>query len=329
LRKSFIKVIESTFLTVLGFFALSIGGGAIGSSLQNFSAMFSILIGAKGTIAASDAFSIGILSASSQIATIAAIMLLLAILFNLLLAGMTRFKNIYLSTHIVMYFCVGISTMFMLCSPVNSLKIENYGLLISLIGAMMIAIYTTLAPSITTKPTQALLHEKNMNLCHHGLFSFAIAIGVGKLVGKCKKNKITSIEEYHLPRWLSFLKHSNITIILVMIILFVIVYVGAYCTNSKAVADQLANGTVKSLGVALVLDAFMFTAGLLVLIYGITMMVNELKECIKGISQRFIRGAVMSVDASLILKTQPTAEQSVGPGLETSAHEPTQKPPPP
>jgi PTS system ascorbate-specific IIC component len=51
----------------------------------------------------------------------------------------------------------------------------------------------------------------------------------------------------------------------------------------------------------------MFTAGLLVLIYGITMMVNELRECIKGISQRFIVGAKMSVDASLVLQTQPIA----------------------
>jgi PTS system ascorbate-specific IIC component len=61
------------------------------------------------------------------------------------------------------------------------------------------------------------------------------------------------------------------------------------------------------LGVVLVIDAFMFTAGLLVLIEGITMMVNELRECIKGISQRFIVGAKMSVDASLVLKTQPIA----------------------
>jgi PTS system ascorbate-specific IIC component len=91
-----------------------------------------------------------------------------------------------------------------------------------------------------------------------------------------------------------------------MTILFAIVYIGAYIVSpTVATGENALNGI--SLPVALLLDSFMFTAGLLVLIQGITMMVNELRDCIKGISQRFIKGAVMSVDASLILKTQPTA----------------------
>jgi PTS system ascorbate-specific IIC component len=107
---------------------------------------------------------------------------------------------------------------------------------------------------------------------------------------------------------LGFLKNSNVTIVLTMLLLFVIVYTGAYIAHPREVSDYMdANGSVNSLGVALVLDAFIFTAGLLVLIYGVTMMVNELKECITGISRRFIPGAVLSVDASVILKTQPTA----------------------
>jgi PTS system ascorbate-specific IIC component len=108
---------------------------------------------------------------------------------------------------------------------------------------------------------------------------------------------------------MAFMKNANVTIILVMLLLFTIVFVSAYIINPKGVENALVNSPtgLNSLGVVLIVDVFMFTAGLLVLIEGITMMVNELRECIKGISQRFIIGAKMSVDASLILKTQPIA----------------------
>ncbi|GHU27788.1 hypothetical protein FACS1894152_4870 [Bacilli bacterium] len=108
---------------------------------------------------------------------------------------------------------------------------------------------------------------------------------------------------------MSFLKNSNVTIVLVMTLLFAIVFIAAYVTNPAQASDLVENGPTgaKSLAIAFVIDAFMFTAGLLVLIEGITMMVNELRDCIKGISQRFITGAKMSVDASLVLKTQPIA----------------------
>lgn len=313
LRRTFMQTIVSTFTTILGFFILSLGGGAIGTAMTDFKNMFGIIVGSGsgGTVAGSDAFAIAMMNNTANIAAVTSIMLLLAILFNLLLAGTTRFKNIYLSTHIVMYFCVGFTAMYMLCAPngVSDIALDKQGLIIAVIGAALIAVYTTLAPSLTTKVTYDLMKDKSLNLCHHGLFCFSLAQGVGKLCGKMQKGKYTSTENMHLPRWMQFLKNSNVTIILVMTLLFTIVFVTAYIKDSSAAENWIKDSPtgLKSLGVVLVVDAFMFTAGLLVLIEGITMMVNELRECIKGISQRFIVGAKMSVDASLVLKTQPIA----------------------
>jgi PTS system ascorbate-specific IIC component len=313
LRRTILQTVVSTFTTVLGFFILSLGGGAIGTAMTDFKNMFGIIVGAgsSGTVAASDAFAIAMMNNAANIAAVTSIMLLLSILFNLLLAGTTRFKNIYLSTHIVMYFCVGFTAMYMLCTPngVSDIALGKQGLIIAVIGAALIAIYTTLAPSLTSKVTYDLMKDKSLNLCHHGLFCFSLAQAVGKLCGKAQKGKYTSTENMHLPRWMSFLRNSNVTIILVMTLLFVIVFVTAYIMNPSGASNQISSSptALKSLGVVLVVDAFTFTAGLLVLIEGITMMVNELRECIKGVSQRFIVGAKMSVDASLILKTQPIA----------------------
>jgi PTS system ascorbate-specific IIC component len=206
LRRTALQTIESTFVTVLGFLILSIGGGAISASLEHFKTMFNILITGSASnsnssvIAASDAFSVGIMNSSQQIASISALMLLLAIVFNLLLARFSRFKNIYLSTHIVMYFCVGFTVMFMLCGPIGCMALDKLGLFAAVLGAGIIAIYTTLAPSLTTNTVEGLMHERNMNLCHHGLFSFALADGIGRLVGKMKRGHFSSIEDAHVPR---------------------------------------------------------------------------------------------------------------------------------
>jgi ascorbate-specific PTS system EIIC-type component UlaA len=57
-----------------------------------------------------------------------------------------------------------------------------------------------LAPSLTTQVANDLLKDKNINLCHHGLFSFALAGCIGKTVRKCFKQKPKSIEEINMPR---------------------------------------------------------------------------------------------------------------------------------
>jgi PTS system ascorbate-specific IIC component len=203
LRRNVLKTVISTFTTILGFFILSLGGGAIGTAMQDFGNMFKIIVGAGGgTVGGSDAFSIALMNNATNVAAVTSIMLLLAILFNLLLAGTTRFKNIFLSTHIVMYFCVGFTVMFMMCCPngYQDLDLGKQGLLIALIGASLISIYTTLSPSLTSKVTYELTKDKNMNLCHHGLFCFAMAQGVGKVCGKIQHGRYTSTEEMHLPR---------------------------------------------------------------------------------------------------------------------------------
>jgi PTS system ascorbate-specific IIC component len=203
LRRSALKTVISTFTTILGFFILSLGGGAIGTAMIDFGNMFKVIVGTGGgTVGGSDAFAIALMNNATNIAAVTSIMLLLAILFNLLLAGTTRFKNIFLSTHIVMYFCVGFTVMFMLCAPngYHDLALGKQGLLIALIGAGLISIYTTLAPSLTTKVTYELTKDKNMNLCHHGLFCFYMAQGIGKLCGKAQHGRYTSTEDMHLPR---------------------------------------------------------------------------------------------------------------------------------
>jgi ascorbate-specific PTS system EIIC-type component UlaA len=101
-----------------------------------------------------------------------------------------------------MYFCVGFTAMYMLCAPngVDDITLGKQGLIIAILGAALISIYTTLSPSLTTKATYELVKDKSLNLCHHGLFCFSLAQGVGRLCGKMQGGKYSSTENMHLPR---------------------------------------------------------------------------------------------------------------------------------
>jgi PTS system ascorbate-specific IIC component len=181
LKRGVTKTIISTFMSALGFFILSIGAGAMGSALTHFQKEFSVILGygndtgnqGNAIVADSNTFAVGIMFFSSRISAVASIMLLLAIVFNLLLAKFSNFKNIYLSTHILMYFSIGFTSVFQLCGC--DLGLDKMGLVVALLGAMLLATYSTMAPSISTKISFEVMGEKNINLCHHDLFSFQIA----------------------------------------------------------------------------------------------------------------------------------------------------------
>jgi PTS system ascorbate-specific IIC component len=227
LRRTPLKTAVSTVTTVLGFFILSAGGAAIGASLTHFTGVFSGLVNAQGStavIAASDTWAISVLNAQSNVASTASIMLLLVIFFNLLLAKTSSFKNIYLSTHIEMYLCIAFATLFQITGV--KIGIDHYQAYIAILcGAGLIAIYATLAPSLTTHSAYLLMNERNINLCHHGLFAFGLSNAIGTLIGKMKKGRYTSCEKINMPRWMSFLKDSNISLVLVMVLIFLVIYI--------------------------------------------------------------------------------------------------------
>ena len=58
LRRTILQTIVSTFTTILGFFILSLGGGAMGTAMTDFKNMFGVIVGSgsSGTVAGSDAF---------------------------------------------------------------------------------------------------------------------------------------------------------------------------------------------------------------------------------------------------------------------------------
>jgi PTS system ascorbate-specific IIC component len=227
LRRTPLKTAVSTVTTVLGFFILSAGGAAIGASLTHFTGVFEKLVTdthGSAVIAASDTWAISVLNAQSDVASTAAIMLLLVILFNLILAKTSSFKNIYLSTHIEMYLCITFATLFHITGV--TIGIDHYQAYIAILcGAGLIALYATMAPSLTTKCSYMLMNDRNINLCHHGLFAFGLSNAIGSLIGKMKKGRFTSSEKVNMPRWMSFLKDSNISLVLVMVLIFLIIYI--------------------------------------------------------------------------------------------------------
>ena len=120
---------------------------------------------------------------------------------------------------------------------------------------------------------------------------------VGKLVGRNSK----SAEDMKLPEGLKFFKDTSMSIAIVMFIFYMIVVimagpeaVGAYSGGT----NYIIFGLLKALG---------FTAGVLVLLQGVRMLLGELVPAFKGISDKLVPNAVPALDVPALFGFAPNS----------------------
>ncbi|QGS51623.1 PTS ascorbate transporter subunit IIC [Spiroplasma tabanidicola] len=303
-RNKFTDVLLSTLKAAVGYLILAGGIGLLVSTLDDFTVSFNQLFGLTGIMPNSDALAGNIMKAIPQIATIAALMMFISIIINIMLARFSRFKYIFLTGHHTLFICVVIATMFHIAGLDLSSDIWYF----LVVGSGIVSIYMLLSPALTKPYMEYLTQDKKLYIGHANVFGFAIAGAIGRLVGKIKKGKVKSTEDIRFPKWLSVFSNSTVSVAVTMIIIFGITYGSMWGVYGKEQMVSLGViGSSDSVIVKILLDALTFTAGVEVLIYGIKTMVGELIPALEGISQRLIPGAKMAVDCSVALYYSPTA----------------------
>ncbi|AAT75999.1 unknown substrate putative PTS system IIC component [Mesoplasma florum L1] len=303
-RKKFTEVLVSTLKAAVGYLILSGGIGLLVSTLDDFTTAFNELFGLQGVMPNSDALAGAIMEAIPEIATIAALMMFISIVLNIIFAKFSRFKYIFLTGHHTLFICVAVSTIFHFSGM--SLSTDVWYFLI--VGSAIVSLYMLLSPALTKKYMNHLTGDDKLYIGHANVMGFAIAGGIGGLVGKLKKGNVKSTEEIKFPKWLSVFSNSTVSVAVMMLMLFGVTYASLWGVAGKE--QMVALGIIgenDSILVKIILDALIFTAGVEILIFGITTMINELIPALEGISKKLIPGAKMAVDCSVALSYSPTA----------------------
>ena len=99
-KKKFSDVVQGTLKTFVGFLVLIGGAGLLANSLTPFAEMFQTALNTQGVVPSNEAV---VAIALQQYGTPTALIMLVGMVVNILLARFTRFKYIFLTGQAMMY----------------------------------------------------------------------------------------------------------------------------------------------------------------------------------------------------------------------------------
>lgn len=286
LKKPLSKIVTGTFKTIIGFVIFQLASGAISDSLNVLGPAFESAFHLQGVVPTNEAI---IALVQKNFGTQMALIMALGFIVNILIARFTSLKYVFLTGH-HMLFMAGLLAAILSVLGFNGTELIVVGSL--LLGATMV-----ITPAVVQPFYRKVTGSDTVAMGHFNGLTYVIAASVSKLVG----NKEHSTEDINVPEGLSFFKDNVISTAVVMILIFVITLHLA----SSAVALKLSGGT--DVTVFAIMSAFRFTAGFVMVLQGVRMMLAEIVPAFKGISEKIVPNAVPALDCPVIFPFAPNA----------------------
>lgn len=288
-RKKAPDVLSGTVKTALGYLVLSAGSSLLVTEILPFVGLFQEVFHLSGFATGSEIIVGAIQKSVPVIASTSAIIMGVGFLVNIVLARVTPLKYIFLTGHMMWISSVAVAFSLYEAGFSNGLII--------VIGSVIQGAILTLLPAIAQPIVRRIIGSNDIAIAHLTTLGTVSSAYVGKLVGRNSK----SAEDMKLPEGLKFFKDTSMSIAIVMFIFYMIVVimagpeaVGAYSGGT----NYIIFGLLKALG---------FTAGVLVLLQGVRMLLGELVPAFKGISDKLVPNAVPALDVPALFGFAPNS----------------------
>ena len=286
-KKAFSDVISGTLKTIMGFVILTSGAAIIATTLTTFSQLFEYSFHIQGVVPNTDAMAA---LAQKNYGTATAMIMVLGMLFNIVLARVTPLKYIFLTGHHTLY----MSAMLAVILSVGGLS----PFWVVLVGAVILGIMMVVSPAILQPFTRKITGTDDLALGHFGSTGYLLSAWVGKVVGKGSP----SIEELKVPKSLNFLRDSSVAISLTMMILFVILVLVA----GKTFVETSVSGGQNFIIFAII-QSLTFAAGVWIILAGVRMIIAEIVSAFKGIADKLVKDAKPALDCPTVFPFAPNA----------------------
>lgn len=288
-RKSAANVISGTVKTALGYLVLSAGSSLLVTEILPFVGLFQQVFHLDGFATGSEVI-VGAMSKTVPlIASTSAIIMGGGFLMNILLARFTPLKYIFLTGHMMWISSIAIS-----------FSLYTAGLseaMIIVLGIVLQGLILTLLPAISQPLVRKTTGSNDFAIGHLTTLGTVSSAYIGGLLG----NKEKSAEDMKLPKSLSFFKDTAMSISIVMFVFYLIVVIAA---GPKAVAEYAGEQNYIVYGI---LKALGFTAGILVLLQGVRMLLGELVPAFKGIADKIVPNAIPALDVPVLFSFAPNS----------------------
>ena len=223
-KKSIDVIIKSTLKAIVGFIVISASAGVIVQSLEPFGKMFEYGFNISGVIPNNEAI---VAIAIDQFGRQTALIMAFGMVANIIIARFTKYKYIFLTGH---------HTLFMACMIAVILAFGGMsGIQLIFTGSLALGLLMVLSPAMLQPFMKKINKDNNVALGHFSGAGYALAGIIGLLVGKNSK----STEEMKVPKFLSFLRDSVVSVSITMLILYISISLVA---GKEFVETELSGG---------------------------------------------------------------------------------------
>lgn len=286
-KKNLPDTVKGTVKTILGFIVISGGATILLSSLNPLGHIFEQAFNVQGIIPNNEAI---VSVAVEKYGTATALIMAFGMLANIIVARFTRMKYIFLTGH---------HTFYMACMVAVILVVAGFeGVHLVFVGSLTMGLIMAFFPAIAQRYMRRITGSDDVAFGHFGTTAYVLSGAIGSLVGKGSK----STEEMNLPKNLSFLRDSSISISLTMLVIYFILTISA---GGEFVEKTYSNG--QHFLVYAVVQSITFAAGVFVILQGVRLVLSEIVPAFTGISEKLVPSAKPALDCPIVFPYAPNA----------------------
>ena len=287
-KKSAADTIKGTIKTILGFIVLGGGASVLLGSLNPLGDIFKQAFDVQGVVPNNEAI---VSAALQQYGTATALIMAFGMVANIAIARFTRLKFIFLTGH---------HTFYMACMIAVILVVAGFeGAQLVLVGALTLGLIMAFFPFIAQPFMRDITGSDEVGFGHFGTVGYVLA----GLVGRSLRGKSRSTEEMNLPKNLSFLRDSSVSIALTMMVIYLVLVIAA--GQDFVQQEKFSNG--QNFLVWAVIQAITFAAGVFIILQGVRLILAEIVPAFTGFSQKLVPNARPALDCPIVFPYAPNA----------------------
>ncbi len=279
-RHSISELLKGASLAALGMFILELGVDILTESIAPVNDLFQKITGAEPDNGLDDAAFTG--DFGGEIGTA----MVIGMVIHVLIARFTPIKTIFLTGHFLWWF-----PFIFVAAGVEA---DLSGATLIGFAAVLSALYWSIVPWILRPYVESVTEDDSFTLGHPSGILVIVSGFIAKRIG----NKENSTEDMKLHKSLSFLREISVTGGILIFLMFLILGFGI--EGAFAEADQPVFFYAIGQGIQ-------FGAGLVILLQGVRMLVNQILPAFQGISEKLIPNAVPALDAPILFNYKPNA----------------------
>ncbi|UUX33531.1 PTS ascorbate transporter subunit IIC [Fundicoccus culcitae] len=280
-RKSISEILEGSMSAAFGMFIIDAGVGIIVGSIAPINGAFQQGLTEEAQVGSvlTDVTFTEIHGGEVGLA------MFFGLILHLLIARFTPVKTIFLTGHMLWWF----PFIFVAAGVEAGLT----GWILIIFGAVFSALYWSFMPWIMRKFIWDVTEDESFLIGHPtGMLSI-----ISGLVARKLGNKEKSTEDVRVPESLSFFRNTSVMGALVIFLMYLIIAIFL-----PIVVPEGQNTFFYA-----VTQGITFGSGLLVMLYGVRLLINQIVPAFQGISEKLIPGAIPAFDVPILFNYKPNA----------------------